>query len=393
MEKLSKGKGVVVQTRIVVGADVVPTKSNFELFVKGDVDALVGGELKELLNSCDYSIFNLETPLTDTENPIKKCGANLRASTTVISGLKAINPHLYTLANNHIMDQGTKGLDSTIATLRNAGVEHAGVGHDLYEASRPHIQTVGEKKIGIYCCAEHEFSIATDKKPGANPFEPLDSFDHVEDLRRLVDYVIVLFHGGKEHYRYPSPYLQRVCRKFVDKGANLIICQHSHCIGCKEEYREGTIVYGQGNFLFDDSDSELWQTGLLVAVDEDFRVSYIPVVKKGNGVRLADEKKKQEILGEFFDRSEKIKDPFFVESEYSRFAEEYWDRYLDALSGKKSLFFSIANRLTKGKMLSKKLEKSYPSYSIGRVINYVNCEAHRELMLRAFGNIYNRGES
>lgn len=58
--------------KILIGADLVPTKSNFELFNNADTDALLGKELKELLNSADYTIFNLEVPLADEETPIKK---------------------------------------------------------------------------------------------------------------------------------------------------------------------------------------------------------------------------------------------------------------------------------------------------------------------------------
>ena len=65
-----------------------------------------------------------------------------------------------------------------------------------------------------------------------------------------------IINGGKEHYRYPSPDLQKICRKFIDKGADLVVCQHSHCIGCEEKYNHGTIVYGQWNFLFDRSNIE-----------------------------------------------------------------------------------------------------------------------------------------
>src|SRR5690606_29065463 len=118
-------------------------------------------------------------------------------------------------------------------------------------------------KIGFYVCAEHEFSIASVDSPGANPFDPLESLDHIADLKNECDYVVVLYHGGKEHYRYPSPYLQKVCRKMADKGANLVICQHSHCIGCFEVYKDSTLVYGQGNFIFNKHDNEYWKTSIL----------------------------------------------------------------------------------------------------------------------------------
>ena len=54
---------------IIIGADIVPTKSNEELFKNGDVDGLVGKELKNILETAAYRIFNLEVPLTDVEKP------------------------------------------------------------------------------------------------------------------------------------------------------------------------------------------------------------------------------------------------------------------------------------------------------------------------------------
>lgn len=149
----------------------------------------------------------------------------------------------------------------------------------MAEARKPYIIELDGLKIGIYACAEHEFSIATENASGANPFDPLESLDHVQGLSDKCDYVIVLYHGGKEHYRYPSPYLQKACRKMAEKGADLVVCQHSHCIGCFEEYEKSTIIYGQGNFIFDHSESEFWQTSLLVkiVIDDGPHISYIPI--------------------------------------------------------------------------------------------------------------------
>lgn len=197
--------------KCIIGADLVPTESNISLFARADVETLIGDDIKKLLNSADFTMFNLEVPLTDLSTPIKKCGPNLIAPTKTIAGLKAINPHFFTLANNHILDQGEQGLKSTIALLDKYGIAYAGAGKDLASAAKPYIFELDGKKIGVYCCAEHEFTIATETTPGANPFDPLNSLDHVIELKGKCDYVIVLYHGGKEHYRYPSPYLQKVC--------------------------------------------------------------------------------------------------------------------------------------------------------------------------------------
>ena len=281
--------------KLLIGGDLVPTKSNISLFENAEAETLLGKDLLALLESADYRLFNLEVPLTDAVTPIDKCGPNLIASTAAIAGIKTIGADFVTLANNHILDHGEKGLTSTMEELSRAGIDFAGAGKSLLEAKKPHIVNLNGKCVGIYCCAEHEFSIATPHTAGANPFEPLESLDHIAELKQQTDYVVVLHHGGKEYYRYPSPNLQKVCRKMIEKGADLVVCQHSHCIGCQEKWQSGTIVYGQGNFLFDDSENECWQTSLLVelSVEDDVMLTYHPLKKHGNTVRLAQGEQQQ----------------------------------------------------------------------------------------------------
>ena len=79
--------------KILIGADLVPTKRNISLFESGNAEELLGKELAECLNSADYRIFNLEVPLTDREQPIPKCGPNLIAPTKCIAGYQAMGLH------------------------------------------------------------------------------------------------------------------------------------------------------------------------------------------------------------------------------------------------------------------------------------------------------------
>ena len=314
--------------------------------------------------------------------PIEKAGPNLIASVKSVVGLKQLGINFLTLANNHILDQGEQGLWSTMEQLDKNKISYAGVGNTYAEAAKPHIVEMEGKKIGIYCCAEHEFSIVSAKQAGANPFDPLESLDHIVALRAQCDYVICLYHGGKEHYRYPSPNLQKTCRKIVEKGADLVICQHTHCIGCEEKWQEGTIVYGQGNFLFDHSESEFWQTSVLVSVDTNTKkMEYIPIRKNGKGVRLAVEDDATKILTEMMQRSEEIKKEDFIEKQYRAFALQIRELYLktgDPIAT--SFAFRVVNKLLRHKLmpwyLDRKLKKNRQF-----LINFVECEAHREVYM------------
>ena len=71
--------------------------------------------------------------------------------------------------------------------------------------------------------------------------------EKIKDIKKNCNYLIVVYHGGKEFYRYPSPYLKELCEFFTKIGADIVICQHSHCIGAQEKLDDKTIIYGQGN--------------------------------------------------------------------------------------------------------------------------------------------------
>ncbi|MEA4936922.1 MAG: CapA family protein [Paludibacter sp.] len=373
---------------ILIGGDLVPTSSNSELFINAETESLLGGKLHKIWNNGAFRIFNLETPLDDHTNPIKKCGINFHASKKTINGIRELKPSLVTLSNNHILDQGYGGLKSTIDLLSKNHIPYIGVGNNKNDAGKPFISNIGDRKVGFYACAEHEFSIATNNSPGANPFDPFDSLEHIEDLKKQCDYVIILYHGGKEYYRYPSPYLQKVCRKMIDKGADLVVCQHSHCIGCYEEYSGASIIYGQGNFIFDDTESDFLKTSLILEINllNNYSINYIPVIKNGNKIRLAEEDERSKILSEFQLRSEQILKQGFIEENYKLFAEKYLNNYLRSLSGLNKYVCLFDKYIFKGKLTN----TLYKSKKLLAIQNYIECEAHRELLLEGVKNKINQ---
>ena len=364
---------------IIIGGDLGPTNSNFDAFKSGNIKDIVEDRLLDLLKSADYRFFNLEVPLADKPHPISKDGPCLIAPSETVAGIKSIDPSLLTLANNHILDQGESGLENTLSILTENEIKYVGAGNNLKKAAAHVIMEENRWRIGIYGCAENEFSIAGETKPGANPFDPLESLDHIARLKTECDYVIVLFHGGKERYRYPTPNLQKVCRKMISRGADLIVCQHSHCVGSKEDYKNGTIVYGQGNFLFDRHNDEFYQTGLLVNVklDKEIEVDFIPIQKKGNGVGIPETKLGQEILDGFRQRSEAIKDSDFVERQFDEYCSENGQYYLATLAGLGKTIRRI------DKVLNRPLTRLiYSRKKLNTIQNHFECETHREILLR-----------
>lgn len=339
---------------IVIGADIVPTPSNFANFQNAKMEEIIDKDLLDIINSADFRIFNLETPLCNNQTPIDKCGPNISAPCNTVIGLQQLLPSFLCLANNHIMDHGPQGLETTLNTLQSHNISYCGIGSNVSAAKHPFILEKDGLKIGVYTCCEHEFSTADEHHPGANPFDPLNTPDDIYALKSQTDFVIVLYHGGREHYRYPSPELQKRCRKMADKGADIIICQHSHCIGCKEQYKHSEIIYGQGNFIFDLCDDDEWQTSLLIKLQfskQKYNCTYIPFVKNGAGIKSPDTTQATQIISDFEQRSQAIASPNFIYQQYQKEAQQALPIYI----------------------------ATFRNNNIYAMRNYLDCEAHHEI--------------
>ena len=374
-----------ITLKILITADMVPTKTNEEMFASGGADKLLGEELTALFQSADFRMINLEMPLYDGNSPISKAGPCLRADTAAVNLYDALHIDLVTLANNHIMDHGEAGFQSTLQTLQSKSIPYVGVGSTAAEARAPYFVNIDGKRICFYACVEHEFSIVNEAERlvGANPFSSLDCTADVTEARKACDFLIVLYHGGREQYRYPSPELQQNCRALVQAGADLVLCQHSHCIGCMEEYQGKQILYGQGNFVFDEDVDECWDSGLIVEITDGFRIRYLPVERKANTVRLAKGETEQAILDGFKQRSQLITSPEAVRQEYRTLAEKNIDQYLLVMSGvARRFWFRVVNKLSGHRFEKYYLQSKYKKRSLLAMQNMVECEAHRELFLK-----------
>ncbi len=360
--------------KILVLGDVGASTTNCQAFCSGE-DDLFSPELQKMCADADVVLLNLKNPLTDTITPLDKCPPEYYAPTKSINGIKLLHPTAVTLANNHIMDQREQGLHSTTDTLTQNGIQYVGVGDNRREAKKPIIIEKAGQKIGIYACCEKEFSFAEDSSAGANVFDPLESLDDISELRQECDYLIVLHHGGMQDYPYPTPYQQRVCRKMCEKGADLVVCQHSHIIGCEEKYGNGTIVYGQGNFLLDDTSVESWQSGIIIKVTIEQNkvfINYVPIQTENHKAII--HPKPDNILKSFAERSREITKPEVVIAKFAELSEKKLSPYLMKLSGKRDLMQRIFRRIGVADHYSKMYSKS-AGY---RILDYLYCDSHRE---------------
>jgi poly-gamma-glutamate synthesis protein (capsule biosynthesis protein) len=363
---------------ILIGANLSPTASNIGEFQSSAPKLLFDG-LEEIWRAADARIITLETPLSGETAP-QTSSATLAIPASCAAGISALNPTGVCLCNNHIMDAGVSGLRSTRAALKAKKITAFGAGEDLDEADQPYFFAKHGVRIGIYAVCEHEFSFATDRRAGANPLDLVNLSDRIREIKSNCDRLIVLYHGGREGYPYPSPDVQKTCRKIAECGASLIICQHSQCVGSSERWNNATIVYGQGNFIFDPANGADWlNTGMLVHYrigdyGADY-VDFVPIVRAGGGAALADKEKAADILEEFSKRSLHIRVEGFVGARYEAFAAEHRQRLFSVfLNG--NVLLRTLSALSGHRPLN-----LYDRKSKSNILRTLRCESARELII------------
>lgn len=257
---------------VLIAGDFCDRYRISDLIARGNYASLFD-DIKYLTEQADVSIINFEFPIVlHAGVPITKSGPTLQGQPAAVDAVKYAGFNVCTLANNHILDQGTKCCIETRELLENAGIKTVGIGKNSAEAAT--VLYINQKEKGtlaIVNCCEHEFSIATATTAGANPLNPIQQYYNIQEARTKADYVLVIVHGGHEHYALPSPRMKETYRFFIDAGADAIINHHQHCYSGYEIYHGKPIFYGLGNLLFDHKSERHgpWNEGFMVSLRLD----------------------------------------------------------------------------------------------------------------------------
>lgn len=319
-------------SKVVIVGDLFPVPTNFQRFSEGEIQDLFGDEIIGLFQSADYRICNLEGAMTDRPGFCEKTGPVLYAPTSTITAYKKLGIDCCTLANNHITDAGSIGALDTIKTLEEAGIHFIGAGQNV-NCIRSHIFfRTGAYNVCLYNVAETMYNAPDEKKPGVHLYDEYTVCKEIESLKKESDYLIVIYHGGAEKFRFPTPEIQKRFHRMVDSGADMVLSQHTHCVGSEEFYHGGYLLYGQGNFLFRSFNNEYTDTGLLVEIvfDKNIEIKKHLVRAVSDRVRYED----RQDFTEFDRRSSVICDEKKVKELFDDYCLKELPLYLGAFKGR-----------------------------------------------------------
>ena len=367
--------------KVIIVGDFVPQERLIVPIRTKKFRDIFSDDLVSIIKSADYSFVNFEFPIVSNGcKPILKCGPNLKGQPEAVEAIKYAGFNCCTLANNHILDQGDESLLRTKKRLEAAGIKTIGAGANLAEASDILYLEKNTQKIAVINCCEHEFSIATETTPGANPLNPIQQYYKIQEARQNADYILVIVHGGHEHYQLPSPRMKETYRFFVDAGADVVVNHHQHCYSGYELYNGKFIFYGIGNFLFDWGGlrNSIWNEGYMVEINfcPNMNFSIYPYSQ------CNDEAKVKLLKFDAFDkRLHELNSIINNDSALNGFADSY---YKDCHKIIEEFLEPICNKwivkLRRHSMFPKLVNKRW----IPLLSNIVLCESHRDKLASYF---------
>lgn len=370
--------------KILVAGDFCPQNRVAKLFDEEKYDSVLG-DVKGIIKNADYSIVNFECPIKLGGETPNMNRLSLYCSENGMKAAAHAGFNCVTLANNHFRDWGEGGVLSTLKTCEKYGLDYVGGGNNISHASKTLYKRIGNRVLAIINCCEHEFSLATSERGGSNPLNPIHQYYAIKEAKSKADHVIVIVHGGHEHYQLPSVRMVDTYRFFVDAGADAIINHHQHCFSGYEIYNGKPIFYGVGNFCFDmvNPPTEMWYEGYAVELflDNNIEFSILPFTQCKEEVKvsfkaLSSIQSRLDVLNEILSDKEKLRkatNKYFSEScnEVKNIMFPFQAGYIRAL-------------WTRG-LFPRVLTKKWLMY----MCNYVMCESHRDKMEFFFEkNIY-----
>lgn len=265
-------RGLVVAVLLLVGPSPLAQSlpATIEINAVGDVLLARGiqrqvekyGEkypfekVTEALSGADLVFGNLENPLTDNCKKAEK-KYSLQARPRYAEILRAASFDVLSLANNHSLDCGSRGLLETIDNLEKEDLRWLGAGRSKDDENTPVYLEINEIKLAFLGFTD----VSPEKLAEGSPRVAFANHENITSSIKVAlqraDVIIVSFHWGTEYAARPNAEQIRFADAAVAAGADVVLGHHPHVLqGFQLVTRSNggspaIVAYSLGNFLFD----------------------------------------------------------------------------------------------------------------------------------------------
>lgn len=175
--------------------------------------------------------------------------------------LKDIGFDVICTANNHSMDKGYSGLESTLNFLDEYGLGHYGTARSSEEQDTILVKDVNGIKIAFlaYTYGTNGITVPKDKSYCVNLIDKDLIKEHIELAKQQdVDVICVNMHWGAEYKLTPNSTQKDLADFLFENGVDIILGSHPHVLEPMEKRtvtledgtkKDGFVIYSLGNFV------------------------------------------------------------------------------------------------------------------------------------------------
>ena len=256
---------------------IIPTDTSITLAVTGDImchntqfkDAFSNGvydfsyvfsDIEKYLKSADIAIGNLETTFAGNGKPYDGYPA-FNTPEALAYDLAEAGFDIITTSNNHSLDTGYNGLESTLNFLDDAGLSHIGTSRSIEEQITPLIKDVNGVKIAFlsYTYGTNGIPIPSGKEYCINLIDKDLILSHLNIAKaESPDIICVSMHWGEEYMLTPNDTQKELTDFLFENGVDIIFGNHPHVLQPLEHRnitlpdgttKEGLVIYSLGNLI------------------------------------------------------------------------------------------------------------------------------------------------
>lgn len=210
---------------------------SFDSYIQQHGHAYPFSGVRQVFENDDVTVINLENVFYDSESHKAQKTYNFRGPTAFTEILTQGSVELSFLGNNHTMDYGLPGFESTVHALEAGG-------HNWFAVTDHSVKTwIYEKdgiKVGFTGLYFSYWIRGLDRVK--------DSLQQLKDAG--CDVIVAVMHGGGEYAPRHGSNMERLAKFLIKYGANLVVGHHPHVLHGVEVHEGASIVYSLGNFSF-----------------------------------------------------------------------------------------------------------------------------------------------
>lgn len=238
-------------TSIVFTGDI-----GFDKYMEGkwEDENLLSKPILDFFHSADHVCANVEGAVYEAPPDDGRDAYFHTMNPKAVDVFKKMCADIWCIGNNHAMDAGAEGLNSTRKIAKLNGCVTFGAGMNQNEASEPIYlsEAGGIGLLSLTYISERRQPKSSDE-PNIFSWEEWDVIaQRIAEIKSKCRWCVIVSHGGEEFNPMPSTYTRDRYIKYLELGADVVVGHHPHVPENYELFDDGkAIFYSLGNFIFD----------------------------------------------------------------------------------------------------------------------------------------------